>query len=262
MKLLLNVHCTNEYLDCPHFLVAFPDSEQINALRRLRAEALEFLATLNARHAAGHVAVKFPGELVAGTCDLEAMPEVEKLIQDQAWAMVPDTTLIPGEHSTPLEFIEMRVFPGGNAYVTACVNRSSRHLQVEAQLFDEAINALAEQANLAADERQIPLTPETFRDKFPNQAERNKNCLADMACPECGSREPFTIEVTCFARTYDDGIEQTEDSDWSALSACACRNCGYDATVQHFIVTGLDQHLQTYVKQNQENESSPPQPPG
>ena len=57
------------------------------------------------------------------------------------------------------------------------------------------------------------MTPKEFIAKFPN-AERNCNCLTDIACPECGSRGRFDIEIKTTAKFGDEGSEDTSDMEW------------------------------------------------
>lgn len=62
----------------------------------------------------------------------------------------------------------------------------------------------------------------------------NRNCLAGMRCPECGSEGTFYITATCSAEVSDDGIEETTDFSWEDDSPCVCRECGHCGTVGTF----------------------------
>jgi hypothetical protein len=62
----------------------------------------------------------------------------------------------------------------------------------------------------------------------------NTNCLAGMQCPNCGSLEPFYMEVQCIALMYDNGSESLEDLEWDDKSACWCGVCKHKGTVKHF----------------------------
>ena len=64
----------------------------------------------------------------------------------------------------------------------------------------------------------------------------NTNVLTGLKCPKCGSLEPFSIATTCWARVYDDGIDQTEDHEWDGNSACVCLNpgCRFSGRIKDF----------------------------
>lgn len=64
----------------------------------------------------------------------------------------------------------------------------------------------------------------------------NENCLAGMRCPKCHAKEPFDIEATSVFRVYDDGTEEHTNVEWGDDSSCACRGCGYVATVKEFTI--------------------------
>jgi hypothetical protein len=65
----------------------------------------------------------------------------------------------------------------------------------------------------------------------------NTNCLAGMACPECGSEGPFMIAVTGSALVFDDGFTDIKGGDWSDDSSCQCNKCLHSATVSQFYET-------------------------
>lgn len=63
----------------------------------------------------------------------------------------------------------------------------------------------------------------------------NDNCLAGMACPKCGSEEPFSIVCTSTFKFYDDGSDLNQDSiEWDSNSYCQCYTCDHEATVADF----------------------------
>ena len=88
------------------------------------------------------------------------------------------------------------------------------------------------------------MKPRTFLKKFPN-APQNENCLIDIACPKCGHRDEFSIEVSSFARVSDNGTNDidTSDTEWTDKSYCRCCNCNHVATVAAFTIEGLDEAL-------------------
>ena len=62
----------------------------------------------------------------------------------------------------------------------------------------------------------------------------NENCLAGMACPRCGSLEPFSIAGTALFEVHDDGTEDYGDVEWDDDSSCECRRCGFWENVRAF----------------------------
>jgi hypothetical protein len=65
----------------------------------------------------------------------------------------------------------------------------------------------------------------------------NTNCLEGMKCPECGSLEPFRIEIKTMLLMYDDGSEDDKLSgsqEWDDDSYCECCGCLRHGTVQDF----------------------------
>lgn len=68
---------------------------------------------------------------------------------------------------------------------------------------------------------------------------KNENCLAGMKCPDCGSLEPFDIQVTMIVKVEDEGTEECGDTDWSDDSHCRCRECDYTGTVADFMYVDI-----------------------
>lgn len=62
----------------------------------------------------------------------------------------------------------------------------------------------------------------------------NENCLAGMACPECGSLGPFHISVLAVFEVHDSGTDSFSDVGWDKESFCKCVLCGFAADVQTF----------------------------
>ena len=62
----------------------------------------------------------------------------------------------------------------------------------------------------------------------------NSNCLAGMACPLCGSLEPFELAITIVATIYDSGVEDFNVLEWDRATTCQCSTCGHKATVADF----------------------------
>jgi len=63
---------------------------------------------------------------------------------------------------------------------------------------------------------------------------RNENCLAGIACPKCGSPEPFHIVATAQFVVFDSGTDEYSDVEWDDDSLIACPNCGHSGTVIEF----------------------------
>lgn len=86
---------------------------------------------------------------------------------------------------------------------------------------------------------------EDFLEKFPDTDIVNDNCLVDMACPTCGSRGPFRIEVRTLVEFGDNGTTDIDgDMQWDENSFCRCLECDDTCgTVELFMVDGLDRHL-------------------
>jgi len=77
--------------------------------------------------------------------------------------------------------------------------------------------------------------------KMPSKkkARKNENCLAGMACPECGSLGPFRIVVSCMMDVRDDGTDPSGcgDVEWNDDSYCRCGECNFDGEVHLFKTT-------------------------
>ena len=64
----------------------------------------------------------------------------------------------------------------------------------------------------------------------------NENCLEGIRCPQCGSEEPFEIDVKALAKVFDSGTDDFRDVEWSDESYCKCLECGHRSTVSQFKV--------------------------
>jgi hypothetical protein len=62
----------------------------------------------------------------------------------------------------------------------------------------------------------------------------NTNCLEGLRCPNCRSSGPLYIEVNTTALVFDNGVEETQDHEWTPESACRCSCCGYSETIASF----------------------------
>lgn len=109
-----------------------------------------------------------------------------------------------------------------------------------------------------------------LRDKDDNEVEVNDNCLQDHACPECGDRGYFKVEVSCTLNLCDSGIDDDEKDDYNDTSYTTCCDCGYAEEMRSFHVQGLDNLLQEIYDNGQEADEgdddddsaqAPPPPP-
>lgn len=78
----------------------------------------------------------------------------------------------------------------------------------------------------------------TFRKRFPD-AETNSNCLVDVACPECGNRDSFRVQVVTVVEMSDDGTDGHEDTENTGRFT-QCVSCGHEGRDSLFHVEGLD----------------------
>jgi hypothetical protein len=88
------------------------------------------------------------------------------------------------------------------------------------------------------------MTPKQFVKKFPEANWINQNCLEDIACPHCGNRERFSVEVTTHMEIVDDGTDDHGDTEWDDESHCRCCDCNEDGAVKDFKIPGLDAYLE------------------
>jgi hypothetical protein len=66
----------------------------------------------------------------------------------------------------------------------------------------------------------------------------NTNCLAGMACPECGSEAPLNIVCTATYTFYDDGTDYDHDGiEWDEDSPCQCKMCCHTAKAGDFKIS-------------------------
>jgi predicted nucleic-acid-binding Zn-ribbon protein len=90
----------------------------------------------------------------------------------------------------------------------------------------------------------MAMNAQEFVRKFP-KAESRKNLLHDMACPHCGNRESFAVEIATTAVWRDEGSEVDEDYECSPDSYCSCLNCETGGALRHFFIEGLDELIQS-----------------
>ncbi len=79
----------------------------------------------------------------------------------------------------------------------------------------------------------------TFRKRFPN-AGTNDNCLINVACPKCGSRGPFCVEIRTCVDMEDMGTGDHGDTEPTGRYT-ECKGCGHTGRDSAFYIPGLDQ---------------------
>lgn len=83
------------------------------------------------------------------------------------------------------------------------------------------------------------LTARKLIQKFP-RLQRKANCLTDIACPGCGNREEFRIEMKSMFTLRDDGTDGYEDTEWGQGNYCRCGQCQHEGKVRDFTFPGLE----------------------
>lgn len=64
----------------------------------------------------------------------------------------------------------------------------------------------------------------------------NTNCLAGIACPQCGQSDRFSILAQSAFLMTDEGSEEHSDIEWDDDSHICCPVCSQDGTVAEFQV--------------------------
>jgi len=91
------------------------------------------------------------------------------------------------------------------------------------------------------------LTARQLIRKFP-EMHCNSNCLENIACPICGNRDEFKVEVLTRASLTDDGTDaEVGDHEYSENSYIECFSgtCRHHGRVRDFTFPGLDELLST-----------------
>lgn len=85
------------------------------------------------------------------------------------------------------------------------------------------------------------MTAEEFLEQYPDAVENSMN-LEDMACPHCGNRDRFLIDITSYATVTDLRQQDAgEMGEWDHDSYCRCAECEADGEpVRYFTIRGLD----------------------
>ena len=95
----------------------------------------------------------------------------------------------------------------------------------------------------------MKLTIEQFLENFPNAAP-NANCLEDTACPHCGNRDLFHIEVKTVMEVTDGGTDTQGDVEWEETSPTVCKDCEATGTLADFTFDGLDDAIREKREEN------------
>lgn len=84
------------------------------------------------------------------------------------------------------------------------------------------------------------MTPEEFIEKYP-KASMNGNCLQDIACPHCGNREQFKVEIHTVGSLCDNGTDaEVGGHEYDDSHYIECCECARHSTVAGFTIEGLD----------------------
>lgn len=82
--------------------------------------------------------------------------------------------------------------------------------------------------------------PVALLNKFPDMR-INSNCLEDKACPKCGNRDEFRIDLKTQANLVDDGTDaNVGDHEYDDDSVCVCEKCRFTTQLSDFTFEGLD----------------------
>lgn len=98
--------------------------------------------------------------------------------------------------------------------------------------------------------KRLKLTTRQLMQKFPH-LQSNDNCLNNIACPECGSRDRFRIEMKSIFTLRDDGTDGYEDTDWGQNAYCQCGECQHEGKVRDFTFSRLDDLLRPTANESQ-----------
>lgn len=89
--------------------------------------------------------------------------------------------------------------------------------------------------------------------KYP-ESEINENCLTDIACPHCGHRSWFKVEMKSLFFLLDSGTDSYEDTEWGKDSYCECTECGKSGNVSDFTFDGLEDLLEEVRQETADKE--------
>lgn len=117
----------------------------------------------------------------------------------------------------------------------------------ESNAFDtglrKQIGAAIERLEVIRPSSRCAMTPEEFVAKHP-KSERMVNCLEDIACPHCGNREQFKVEIKTVGELRDDGTDaEVGDHEYDDDSYIECCKCARHGAIAGFTIKGLDDLL-------------------
>lgn len=69
---------------------------------------------------------------------------------------------------------------------------------------------------------------------YNEDEDMNTNVLAGMVCPSCKSEGPFHIHCSVTACVTDDGVQFSDDYEWTDANKCKCESCNHLATIGEF----------------------------
>lgn len=68
---------------------------------------------------------------------------------------------------------------------------------------------------------------------------KNRNCLENLRCPECGNEFSFKIAASAWFTVTDDGTDDPEEVEWGDDSPARCTGCEWRGTVSQMIEVDL-----------------------
>ena len=91
--------------------------------------------------------------------------------------------------------------------------------------------------------QRLPTTTEEWLAAFGRCGKINCCDLRDTACPKCGSRGVFIVELS------DRGEDYCNDHFWDSDSLTICYACGHRTAYRAFVFKGLDIALERETEQ-------------
>jgi hypothetical protein len=96
-------------------------------------------------------------------------------------------------------------------------------------------------------------TVDEFIKQYPD-ASINEEHLTDIACPDCGSRTCFVINIVTQFEVFDSGVdEQVGDNEFNDDSPAMCKQCGACGLLCQFTFEGLDKALRSIYQSDMED---------
>lgn len=62
----------------------------------------------------------------------------------------------------------------------------------------------------------------------------NVNCLAGLACPQCGQDELIQVQMSVWGDLIDNGVAEYGESEFGDTSKAYCSECDFAGTLADF----------------------------